>query len=119
MERKNRTLQEMARIMMLAKDLPFYFELKQFNTACHIHDRVTIRLGTTVSLYEMWRGRKPNVQYFHVFGFVCYIIADRDQRRKLDPECEEGIFLRYSRNSRAYRVLNSRANSMMESIIMW
>jgi len=56
------------------------------------------------------------VKYFHVFGSVCYILADRDPRRKFDPKSDEGIFLGYSRNSRAYRVFNKRTKSMMESI---
>ena len=115
-ERKNRTLREMARVMMLAKDIPPHFWAEALNTACHIHNRVTIRPGTSSTHYEIWRGRKPNVKYFHVFGSVCYILADRDPRRKFDPKSDEGIFLGYSRNSRAYRVFNKRTKTIMESI---
>ena len=38
-ERKNRTLQEMARVMMLAKDIPLHFWAEALNTACLIHNR--------------------------------------------------------------------------------
>ncbi|XP_057432497.1 uncharacterized protein LOC130725270 [Lotus japonicus] len=41
---------------------------------------------------------------------------DRELRRKLDPKSDEGIFLGYSTNSRAYRVYNNRSRTMMESI---
>ncbi|MCI54526.1 gag-pol polyprotein, partial [Trifolium medium] len=34
----------------------------------------------------------------------------------MDPKSNEGIFLGYSTNSRAYKVFNSRTNTMMESI---
>lgn len=34
----------------------------------------------------------------------------------MDPKIDEGIFLGYSTNSRAYRVFNSRTKVMMESI---
>ena len=34
----------------------------------------------------------------------------------MDPKSDEGIFLGYSTNSRAYRVFNSRTKVMMESI---
>lgn len=115
-ERKNRTLQESARVMLHAKNLPYYFWAEAMNTACYIHNRVTIRSGTSITLYELWKGRKPNVNYFHVFGSKCYILADREQRRKLDPKSEVGIFLGYSTNSRAYRVFNSRTKTLMESI---
>ncbi|TYK17067.1 Retrovirus-related Pol polyprotein from transposon TNT 1-94 [Cucumis melo var. makuwa] len=42
-ERKNRTLQEMARVMIHAKKLPLNFWAEVVNTACHIHNKVTIR----------------------------------------------------------------------------
>ncbi|KAK2423598.1 cysteine-rich RECEPTOR kinase [Trifolium repens] len=114
-ERKNRTIQESARVMLHAKALPYHFWAEAMNTACYIHNRVTIRKGTSVTLYELWRERKPSVKHFHVFGSKCYILADREQRRKLDPKSDEGIFLGYSTNSRAYRVYNSRTKVVMES----
>ena len=77
-ERKNRTLQEMARVMIHAKNLPLCFLAKAVNTVYLIHNRVTIRTGMTVTLYELWKERKPNVKYFHVFGSTCYILADRE-----------------------------------------
>ncbi|KAL4030897.1 hypothetical protein IC575_009151 [Cucumis melo] len=77
-ERKNRTLQEMTHVMIHAKNLPLCFWAEAVNTTCHIHNRVTIRTGTTVTLYELWKERKPNVKYFHVFGSTCYILADRE-----------------------------------------
>ncbi|MCH80969.1 gag-pol polyprotein [Trifolium medium] len=115
-ERKNRTIQEAARVMLHAKQLPYHFWGEAMNTTCYIHNRVTIRKGTSCTLYELWKGNKPNVSYFHVFGSKCYILLDRDQRRKMDPKSEEGIFLGYSTNSRAYRVYNNRTKVIMESI---
>src|ERR1044072_5238622 len=115
-ERKNRTIQESARVMLHAKNLPYHFWAEAMNTACYILNRVTIRSGTNSTLYEIWKGRKPTVKYFHVFGSKCYILADREQRRKMDPKSEEGIFLGYSAISRAYRVYNLRSKVMMESI---
>ncbi|MCI02766.1 retrovirus-related pol polyprotein from transposon tnt 1-94, partial [Trifolium medium] len=115
-ERKNRTLQESARVMLHAKKLPYTFWAEAMSTACYIHNRVTLRSGTTTTLYELWKGKKPTVKYFHVFGSKCYILADREPRRKMDPKSEEGIFLGYATNSKAYRVYNPRTKTMMESI---
>jgi len=58
-ERKNRTLQESARVMLHAKHLPYHLWVEAMNTACHVHNRVTLRAGTTTILYELWKGRKP------------------------------------------------------------
>jgi len=115
-ERKNRTLQESTRVMFHVKHLPYYFWAEAMNTACHVHNRVTLRAGTATILYELWKERKPTVKYFHVFGSKCYILADRDYIKKMDTKSDEGIFLGYSTNSRAYRVYNNRTQAVMESI---
>jgi transposase InsO family protein len=115
-ERKNRTIQESARVMLHAKSLPYHFWAEAMNTACYIHNRVTLRKGTSATLYELWKDRKPTVKHFHVFGSKCYILAYIEQRRKLDPKSDEGIFLGYSTNSKAYRVYNSKTKVVMESI---
>jgi len=64
----------------------------------------------------MWKERKPTVKYFHVFGSKCYILADRDYRRKMNPKSDEGIFMGYSTNSRVYRVYNNKIQVVMKSI---
>jgi hypothetical protein len=115
-ERKNRTLQESARVMLHAKHLPYHFWAKAMNIACYIHNRVTLRKGTFNTMYELWKERMATVKHFHVFGSKCYILSDKEPRRKMDPKSEEGIFLGYSTNSRAYRVYNSRTKVVMESI---
>ncbi|TYK05471.1 Copia protein [Cucumis melo var. makuwa] len=115
-ERKNRTLQEMARVMIHAKSLPLNFWAEAVNTACHIHNKVTTRSGTTVTLYELWKGSKPNVKYFHIFGSTCYILADIEYHRKWDVKSDQGIFLGYSKNSRAYRAFNIKSGTTMETI---
>ncbi|XP_012847829.1 PREDICTED: uncharacterized protein LOC105967762 [Erythranthe guttata] len=55
-ERKNRTLQEMARVMMNAKEIAPRFWAEAVNTACHIINRVYLRPGTTKTPYEIWKG---------------------------------------------------------------
>lgn len=60
--------------------------------------------------------QKPTVKYFRTFGRKCYILRDRENLGKFDPKSEEGIFLGYSSNSRAYRVFNKRTKTVMESI---
>ena len=115
-ERKDKTHQEPARVMLNAKHLPYHFWAKAMNTTCHIHNMFTLRTGTTTTLYELWKGRKHTVKYFHVFGSKCYILSDRDYKRKMDPKSDEAIFLGYSTNSRAYGVFNSKPETVMEFI---
>lgn len=80
-ERNNKTLQHSAKVILHAKKLPYYFWAKAMTTTCHIHNKVVIYLELK-KLYELWKGRNPNVKYLRVFGRRCYILPDRDQRRK-------------------------------------
>jgi hypothetical protein len=75
-----------------------------------------LRPETNKTLYEIWRGKKPTVEYFRTFGSRCYILRDRENLGKFNPKSDEGIFLGYSTNSRAYRVFNKRTETVMESI---
>ena len=68
--------------MIHAKYLPMHFWDEVVNTTCHIHKRITTCSRTTITLYELLKGMKPNVKYFHVFGSTCYILADREYREK-------------------------------------
>ncbi|GKB17291.1 retrovirus-related pol polyprotein from transposon TNT 1-94 [Tanacetum coccineum] len=48
------------------------------------HSLVHTRYNKTP--YELIRGRKPNVQYFHVFGSLCYPTNDCDNLGKSKPK---------------------------------
>ncbi|XP_070023318.1 uncharacterized protein [Nicotiana sylvestris] len=67
--------------------------------------------------YELWNGKKSNISYFHPFGCKCFVHNNgKDNLGKFDPKSDEGIFLRYSPSSRAYRVYNKRTLCIEESI---
>ncbi|XP_010457015.1 PREDICTED: uncharacterized protein LOC104738554 [Camelina sativa] len=115
-ERKNRTLQEMARAMIHGKQVPKKFWAEALNTACYIINRVYVRRDTTKTPYELWRGKTPNLSYFHVFGCRCYILNDKDYLGKFDSKSDEGMFLGYAESSTAFRVYNKRTGLIMESV---
>ncbi|GJZ20174.1 retrovirus-related pol polyprotein from transposon TNT 1-94 [Tanacetum coccineum] len=64
--------------------------------------------------YELLRGRKPNLNYFRVFGSKCFILNTRDYLTKFDPKSYEGVFLGYSQNSKAYIILNKQTIKVEE-----
>jgi hypothetical protein len=103
-------------VMIHSKNLAQHFWGEAVNTACHIINRVYSRPETNKTPYEIWRGKKPTVKYFKTFGSKCYILRDRENLGKFDSKSDEGIFLGYSTNSRAYRVFNKRTEIVMESI---
>ncbi|GJX18245.1 retrovirus-related pol polyprotein from transposon TNT 1-94 [Tanacetum coccineum] len=66
--------------------------------------------------YEIFRGRKPSLEYFKVFGSKCFILNTKDYLTKFDPKSYEGVFLGYSQNSKAYVVLNKHTMKVEESL---
>ena len=65
--------------------------------------------------YEIWRGKKLNLKHLHEFESTCFVLNDREHMIKFDSKCDEGVFLGYSLNSRAYMVYNKRLKIVMES----
>jgi hypothetical protein len=102
--------------MIHSKNLPQHFCGEAINIACHIINWVYLRPETNKTSYEIWRGKKPTVKYFRTFGSKCYILRDRENLGKFDSRSDEGIFLGYSTNSRAYRDFNKKTETVMESI---
>ena len=64
--------------------------------------------------YKIWRGKKPNQKQLHEFGSTCFMLNEREHMSKFDPNSDEGMFLIYSPNSRAYMVYNKRSKIVME-----
>ena len=75
-----------------------------------------IRPYLNKTLYELWKDRKPNIDYFKVFGCKCFILNKKDNLGKFDPKSDVGIFLGYSNSSKAYRVYNKRTLVVEESM---
>ena len=107
-ERKNRTLVEMARIMLHEYNLPLYFWAEAVNTSCYISNRVFKRPILNKTSYELWNNKKLKISYLRVFGYKCFILNIKDNLRKFDYKADEGIFVGYSTTIKAYRVFNRR-----------
>jgi len=113
-ERKNRSLEEMARMMLNETGLPKYFWADACSTACYVLNRVLIRLITP---YELFKGRKLNLSHLKVFGCKCFILSNgKDNLGKFDSKSDDGIFLGYLQHGHAYHVYNKRTMLVEESV---
>ena len=74
----------MARVTLNSKKLSKCLWAEAVNTACHTINRVYFRLGTKKIPYELWKGRKADVSYFHVSGSLCCILNDREHWGKFN-----------------------------------
>ena len=114
-ERKNRTLIEAARTMISQSRLPIYFWAEAVSTACYTQNRTLINKDLDKTPYEVMANRKPSLSYFHVFGAKCFVLKE-EHLGKFDAKAEEGIFLGYSLESKAYRVYLINDDKLIESI---
>ena len=86
------------------------------NTACYVQNRIYIRPLLNKIAYELFKGRKLNISYFHQFGCTCYILNNKVYLQKFDAKAQKGIFLGYSERSKAYRLYNSETLCVEESM---
>nr|GEZ28151.1 hypothetical protein [Tanacetum cinerariifolium] len=115
-ERRNRTLVEAARTMLSAAKVPLFFWAEAIATACFTQNRSLVIPRPEKTPYHIINDRKPSVKFFHIFGFVCYIVRDGENLDKIKEKGDICIFVGYSTQSKAYRVFNKRTRVIMESI---
>ncbi|GJZ05725.1 retrovirus-related pol polyprotein from transposon TNT 1-94 [Tanacetum coccineum] len=83
-------------------------------TACFTQNRSIVHTRYNKTPYELIRGRNPIIQYFHVFGSLCYQTNDRGDIGKMKPKAEIGIFIGYSESSQGFRIYNRQTKKIME-----
>ncbi|GKF88040.1 retrovirus-related pol polyprotein from transposon TNT 1-94, partial [Tanacetum coccineum] len=86
-ERRNRTLVEAARTMLI------------FSKS-----------------YELVHDKKPDLTFFRVFGALCFPTNDSEDLGKLQPTVDIGIFIGYAPSRKGYRIYNKRTRRIMETI---
>ncbi|XP_075091631.1 uncharacterized protein LOC142171825 [Nicotiana tabacum] len=66
--RKNRTLEDMARTMLIDSGIAKNFWAEAINTACYLVNRYMIRFFLNKTPYELLNGRKPKLTHLRTFG---------------------------------------------------
>nr|GEV13381.1 hypothetical protein [Tanacetum cinerariifolium] len=113
-ERKNGVLQDIINAMLVSANLPKNLWGEALLTTCHVSNRI-IAKKLKVSPYEIWKGRKPNISYFRVFGYLAYYKVPLPNTSKLRPRGLKSVFVRYAKDSKSYRCLDLELNVIVES----
>jgi len=103
-ERRNRTLIEMARCLLIQSGLPPSFWAEAVNTANYIRNRCPSNSLNGKTSFERWTGKAPDVKYFKEFGCNVYTLDRTPNKGKLESRSKKGIFVGYSQESKAYRI---------------
>ncbi|GJX60583.1 putative ribonuclease H-like domain-containing protein, partial [Tanacetum coccineum] len=92
-ERRNRTLIEAARTMLIYAKAPLFLWAEAL-----LHDKL------------------PDLSFFYVFGALCYPTNDSENLGKLQPKADIGIFIGYAPTKKAFRIYNRRTRRIIETI---
>nr|GEU70365.1 putative ribonuclease H-like domain-containing protein [Tanacetum cinerariifolium] len=114
-DRRNMTLIEAARTMLADSKLPTTFWAEIVNTACYVQNRVLVVKPHNKTLYKVFRDRTPALSFMRPFGCHVTILNILDHLSKFDEKADEGFFVRYSINSKAFRVYNIRTRRAEEN----
>eukprot|EP00253_Pinus_taeda_P031557 PITA_31557 len=103
-ERKNRAIIVAARVMIHDQGLPLFLWVEASNTVVYLQKRSPHRVLGNMTLEEAFTGEKPHLAHLRIFGCLTYSYIPKEQRTKLEPMAEKGIFMGYSETSKAYRI---------------
>ncbi|GJV51486.1 putative ribonuclease H-like domain-containing protein [Tanacetum coccineum] len=115
-ERKNRTLKEAARTMLADLLVPTTFWAEAVNIACYVQNRVLVTKPHNKTPYKLLHGRPPSISFMRPFGCLVTILNTLDPLGKFDGKADEGFLVRYSINSKAFRVFNTRTRKVEENL---
>ena len=114
-ERKNRTLMNMVRCLLVEGRMPRSFWTEAATWSVHIINRSPTAAVTNKTPEECWTGHKPNVAHFRIFGCVTYVHVPNEKRIKLEDKSYKCVFLGVSEESKAYRLYDPESKKIVTS----
>ncbi|GJW06075.1 retrovirus-related pol polyprotein from transposon TNT 1-94 [Tanacetum coccineum] len=115
-ERRNRTLVEAARTMLIfSKDLLFLWA-EAINTACYTQNCSLLLLRYNKTPYELIHDKNPDLSFLHVSGSLYYPTNNSEDLGKQNAKANIGIFVGCAPIKKAFRIYNRRTQKIMETI---
>ncbi|KAI5318138.1 hypothetical protein L3X38_037846 [Prunus dulcis] len=114
-ERKNRTVIEMAKSMLHEKGMPYFLWTEAVHTTVYLLNRCPTKALNNITPFEAYSGRKPGIAHLKVFGSLCYVHVPTELRHKLEPKSTKGVFVGYATCEKGYRVFDPVSNKLLLS----
>nr|GEX08722.1 hypothetical protein [Tanacetum cinerariifolium] len=115
-ERRNRTLIETARTMLIYAQALLFLWAEAVATACYTQNRSIVRLRHGKTPYELLHNKLPNLSFLHVFGALCYPTNDSENLGKLQPKADVRIFIGYAPTNKAFWIYNRHVEEDIHDI---
>ena len=74
------------------------------STTVYIQNRCPHAIFKDKTPKEVFSWIKPEVRHLRIFGCPVYIHVPKEKRTKMEPSSKKGVFVGYSKNSKAYRI---------------
>nr|GEV97024.1 hypothetical protein [Tanacetum cinerariifolium] len=87
-ERRNRTLIEAARTMLIYVKAPLFLWAEAVATVCYTQNHSIIRLRHDKTPYELLHDKLPYLSFFHIFGALCYLTNNSENLGKLQSKAD-------------------------------
>nr|GEX05348.1 retrovirus-related Pol polyprotein from transposon TNT 1-94 [Tanacetum cinerariifolium] len=97
-ERRNRTLIEVAHTMLIYAQAPLFLWAEVMATACFTQNRSIIRLRHGKTPYELLHSKLPDLSFFYVFGALCYPTKDSENLGLVPTSSPSTSYVPPSRN---------------------
>lgn len=102
-ERKNRSLLDKARCLLIEAKAPKKLWAEAVATANYLINRSPSKALNGETPFKKWLGRTPCGHHLYVYGRKTFVLK-KNKRGKLTQNAKEGVFMGYSMTSKAYRV---------------
>lgn len=104
-ERYNRSIVEKARCLLYDAKFDKCLWAEAVNTAVYIKNRSPAAgLQDNKTPYEIWTGRKPELNHLRIFGSPAMVHIPKEKRRKWDKKAKKMYLVGYSENIKGYRL---------------
>jgi transposase InsO family protein len=113
-ERKNRSIVEMAKCMLLDAGLPQQYWGEAVMTAVYLQNRLPTK-STEKTPFELWHDEKPDLSHIRIFGCKAFAFVPKEKRTKFDDHATETVLVGYSEQSKGYRLLQTATNRIIIS----
>lgn len=118
-ERENRTVLELTRTMLFAKQLPLKLWGEAANAAVYLLNRSIYKSRTESTPFELYHKIKPRASHLRVFGSVAFMKIQEKKRsgyqKKLEPRAVKMIMVGYAATDFTYRLFDPVSNKVVIS----
>ncbi|KAJ3525781.1 hypothetical protein NMY22_g10432 [Coprinellus aureogranulatus] len=114
-ERLNRTLLDLVRAMLIAKNLLAYLWDECIAHTVYLRNWVLVSVLPGMTPYEAYHGKKPDVSHLREFGCDVWVLDESGGRSKLDPKANKMVFVGFMDGSKSVCYYDPRKRNVKVS----